>query len=130
VGAQEVHASFNGAVSQNMIAGFYEGVTFSAAGTAIASHNRDRESANTATMVITHTPTLTLDGTQLTDVYIPGGSKSTAGGGQAASFNEWELSPNTAYLLRISNTIVSPASAGHAGIDIEFYEPNQSPDQP
>tara|TARA_R110000764_G_scaffold36736_1_gene81952 strand:+ start:20741 stop:21325 length:585 start_codon:yes stop_codon:yes gene_type:complete len=130
VGADEFHAAFNGAVSQNMIAQIYEGVTFSAAGTSLPCFNRDRESANTATMAITHTPTLTLDGTLMTDIFIPGGAKSTASGGTAASFNEWELAPNTDYLLRISNTVVSPASAGHAGIDVEFYEPNQTPDTP
>lgn len=125
-GARDLHVSFTGTVSQDMLAAIYETPTFSAAGTTITARNRNREPehGDVSVTTFTHTPTLTGDGTILNDTYIPGGQKNSAGGGGAASFVEWELPPNGVWLLRVSNTLVSPASAGHAGITIEFYEPD------
>lgn len=125
-GVNDLHVSFHGTVSQDMTAAIYETPTFSAAGTPIIARNRNREAehGDVNTTVFTHTPTLTGDGTLLNDTFIPGGSKNNAGGGSGASFVEWELPPGGSWLLRISNTLVSPAAAGHAGVTIEFYEPD------
>lgn len=123
-GAREVHLQLNGSVSQDMTATLYEATTFSAAGTTVLCRNRNREFPDAALTTITHTPTLTGDGDTLEDQYLPGGQKSSAVGGSGSSFNEWELEPNSVYLARISNTLVSPAAAGHAGVALEFYEPD------
>jgi len=115
------HARFIGSVAHNMKAELFEDPTTSADGTAVACTNRNRFSSNTATTLVFAGPTVTGDGTRLVEFFIPGGDKQSAGGGLGQSFEEWILSPGD-YLVRISNNILNPASAGWAGLTIDFYE--------
>lgn len=83
---------------------FYEGPTFSAAGTAIDVFNRNRNSSNADLLAVTYGPTITGTGTQL-QVDKLGSGKSI--GGTASRQEEWLLKNNTAYLLRVTNDTTS-----------------------
>lgn len=78
----------------------YEGTTTSADGTAVTAVNRDRNSSNTAGLVVTHTPTITGVGTQIAS-YKMGSSQKT--GGTVRANAELILKQNTKYLIRITN---------------------------
>lgn len=78
----------------------YEGTTTSADGTAVTAVNRDRNSTNTAALVVTHTPTVTNVGTQIASYKM--GSMQKAGG-EVRGNNELVLKQNTKYLIRITN---------------------------
>ncbi len=80
----------------------YEGTTTSSSGSAVTEHNTNRNSTNTADMVVTTEPTVTGDGTLIHERYIPTAGKDT---GQIAGslFEEWVLKPSTKYLIRFTN---------------------------
>ena len=79
---------------------FTEGVSTDADGTAITEFNRDRNSSNTAEMVLTHTPTNPAGGTVLSNSRK--GSGKQTGGTQRGVF-ELILKQNTKYLINITN---------------------------
>lgn len=98
---------------------FYEGTTFSAAGTAAGAVDHNRDTANVALGTFTHTPTLTADGSLLFASEIIGGRGGNAVGGETSSFQEWILAPSTNYLLRLTNT---SGQAQVAIIQVDFYD--------
>lgn len=118
-----MHLRMSGAVTHQMVIELFEGTTFSAAGTPLTSHNRNRFSTNTAGANITLAPTLTGDGTLLAGVLVPGGTADAPVGGQAETFGEWILDGSKVYMLRISNDILTVAAAGRFGLSFNFYEP-------
>ena len=82
----------------------YEGTTFSAAGTAISPVNHNRSSANTCGCTVTHTPTITTDGTLIWSEYIAGGSGGlTPGAVQNVSTEQAVFDSNAVYLFRLTN---------------------------
>lgn len=97
---------------------FFEGTTTSADGTGITVFNRNRNSANTAGTVITHTPTITDDGTRLHDLYSPTGGKDV-GSDTLGLGEEWTLAPSTKYLLRLTN---NSGAVLDFSLEIMFYE--------
>lgn len=99
----------------------FEDAVASVAGTGLTNVNRDRNSANTAETVVTHTPTLTSDGTQLTETLIPGGGAVGGNviGGSLNSFEEFELKPNSVYLIRLTN---ESGAAADMAASLVFYE--------
>lgn len=118
---QSAHMRFVAAGGGDVEIELYEGATFSAAGTPMSASNRNRSSANTADSIITHTPTLTGDGTELHNTLGPGGSGFFATpGGESRTFEEWVLAPATVYLFRVSNRsgVAAPVS-----VTLDFYEP-------
>ena len=123
------HIRFTGTVEHTMLGQLWEAPTTSADGTPLLVSNRNRFSANTAGTLFFGAPTVTDPGTQLMDFLMAGGNKNTASGGSGSSFEEWILAPGD-YIARVSNTILSPAAAGYAGVVMDFYEPGQSPDIP
>jgi hypothetical protein len=85
---------------------FYEGTTATDDGTVVPNFNRNRNSSRAAGMVITHTPTLTLDGTLLHTRLVPdvGGPGGNVGGAVSPDLGEeWILKPETNYLIRLTN---------------------------
>lgn len=100
---------------------FYEGTTFSAAGTVITPPNRNRFSSNVANGTWTHTPTTTADGTALFLGLIPGGSGGNASGGTLPEFDEWVLAQSTNYLIRARNIT---ATVQPIAVTVEFYDTN------
>lgn len=106
----------------NALMQMYEGVTFSAAGTAMTLTNHNRNSSKVIPSGVTHTPTITGLGTQLNGTkLIPGGSGGTSSGGTGDFAREFVLKPSTNYLLRITNIsgIAQPMST-----TIEGYIPD------
>lgn len=97
----------------------FEGTTFSAAGTAVNAVNRNREVLRPATTVITLDPTITLVGTQLDVLFVPGGAGGNASGNFADFEMEWLLAPNTDYLVRFTNTA---GTTQPAHVHLEWYE--------
>lgn len=97
----------------------YYGTTTSADGTTIPSFNRNFNSSNTANLVVTHTPTITADGTLFHDRLVPSPAKD-AGIVTPDLGEEWLLAPGQKYLTRITNNSGGP-------IDLTFellwYEP-------
>jgi hypothetical protein len=63
-------------------------------------------------------PTVTVDGTLLVGVMIPGGSTGQTIGGQVSTFEELILIPGD-YLIRVTNLA---AQAQPVGIGIDWYE--------
>ena len=118
---RSAHTLLSVAVGGDAEAELFEGTTFSAAGTAATPVNKNRLSAIAAVTTVTHTPTLTLDGTQIASGFIPGGTKAQAGGGQGASFAEWVLASDTVYLVRLTNRA---GNVQPLGIVVDFYEPD------
>ena len=78
----------------------HEGATVVASGTQITAFNRDRNSINTATAIIYHTPTISNDGLLLHAAQLGSGKKS---GGETRSLNEIILRQDTNYILRVIN---------------------------
>jgi hypothetical protein len=94
----------------------YEGTTTSADGTVIPVFNRNRNSANTPGLVLTHSPTVTDVGTLIHDRLVPsaGAGVGQKHGSISAGFGEeWVFKPSTKYLVRLTN------NAG-AAIDITY----------
>ena len=83
---------------------FYKDTTYSDAGTTITSFNRNGNSANIATTLVYHTPTITDVGTLVGTIQQGDGKK--AGGSDRLS-NEFILKRNTSYLVRITNLTAS-----------------------
>ena len=83
----------------------YEGATTSADGTALSEINQDRNSLTTATIVATHTPSVTGTGTE---IYVKSfgtasGGPSTRSGGLSHADQEVILKQNTKYLIRVDS---------------------------
>lgn len=78
---------------------FYEGPTVTANGTAMQINNNNRNSSNTATMSIYYGSTISVVGTALEGVIVPG-ARGVVGNDVT---EEWDLAPSTDYLLRITN---------------------------
>ena len=90
-----------------------EGTTFSAAGTALTAQNRNRESALVAASTWTHTPTVTLAGTELARWAVLAREKTS---------QEFILAANTDYLLSLEQ--YSQVTATDVAWELCFYEPD------
>ena len=99
-----LHVRFAGSTGGNATNAFYEGTTFSAAGTAVTPVNRNRRSPNAARGTFTSGPTITDDGTPIFLGYTGGGAGGSASGTASTSFEEYILAASTTYLARITNT--------------------------
>jgi len=84
--------------------GFYEGSTTSAAGSAVTEFNRNRNSANTAAVVVTTGPTITGDGTLIFTAQSGAGQRV---GGDVRAQNEFILKQNTKYILRVTSAVAT-----------------------
>jgi hypothetical protein len=96
---------------------FFEVPTYSSAGTTLTSYNRNRQLAGTYTdfLGITHTPTLTGDGTK---IYIKRIGSGKVSGGASNRADEFVLKNNTPYLLRVTN---ATTSANWCNFDLNYY---------
>lgn len=103
-GANEVTMGLIGSVSGQADFQLFEDTTFSDAGSTVTPVCRDRANPLTSTVTVTHTPTLTADGTQLVEVILPGGTRVQAVGSLTFGPQSWILAPSKVYMLRIENT--------------------------
>lgn len=83
----------------------YEATTTSADGTSVTSYNNNRNSVNTAGILVYHTPTVTGVGTQIKAVVI--GSGLLRESGEYRQEHELVLKQNTKYLIRVTNATAS-----------------------
>lgn len=94
----------------------YEDATTSADGTGVTEVNRDRNSGSAATVVVTHTPTVSTTGTLICQDHWGSGKKS---GGADRAIEEWILKQNAKYLVRVTN---ATGSANQIAIALNWYE--------
>jgi len=96
----------------------FEGTTTSADGTPVTAFNRNRNSANTPSLQVFHTPTITGDGSQIHDRYIVdngGLGSNQIGVYRSAQGEEWVLKPDTKYLVRYVNNSGNAIILGFEG---------------
>lgn len=118
--ASGMHIVFDVASGGNAEVYFFRSPIFSAAGTAMSCANKNEYSSNTTSATITHTPTITDDGTQLSSHFLPGGTRGSSTGGQNGTYNrEIILKDGLAYMSRLTNTsgVSQPVS-----FSMEWYE--------
>jgi hypothetical protein len=116
---EHTHIALHVGCGGNAEVEFFEAPTSTADGSALARVNRNRLSANTATMLVFEGPTVTVDGTQLAVGFVPGGTGGNAIGGSLDTFGEWILDPND-YLVRLTNRA---GAAQPAAVSLMWYEP-------
>jgi hypothetical protein len=92
----------------------YEGMTYSATGTPMASRNRNRNSANAPLTVVYEDPTVSTTGNLLWAMLSGSGNN---GSGADRSANEWLLAPGE-YLYRIT----SRSASCKVLVRFEWYE--------
>ncbi len=94
-------------------------------GTSVPLYNMRRNSANVPLSTLVHTPTVSSVGSTalIPGRYLPGGASTPSRvGGEVRPSTEWNLKPNTKYLLRVTN--VSGASITISAA-MAFYEHNE-----
>lgn len=111
------HARFTASIGGDGQGQLFEAPTTSADGTPLAAINRNRFSGNTADVLVFGGPTVTGDGTQLTNILIPGGTFISAGG-EGKTFDEFVLAPGD-YLARLTNLTTGDEPAG---LQLAWYE--------
>lgn len=115
----EAHFLRNVVVGGDAKVQLYEGTTTSASGSEITPQNRNRTSTNVASCEVYSGPTITDDGTLISDQFLPGGvQKAQSVGAESRGWNEWVLAPGN-HLLRLTN-ISGAAQIAH--IELNFYE--------
>lgn len=108
VGSKEAHTEWRVIGKYDTQIDFYEGTT-KTTGTNISEINENRNSANAATVSVTHTPGGAGDGTLIHTVRNGDDSTFFGGGAQfnANRENEIVLATNTKYLMRITSYTAS-----------------------
>jgi hypothetical protein len=96
----------------------FEGATVSG-GTLVASINRNRTSVTSPGALVTHSPTVSADGTELYEEFVAGGKWGQSAGGAIRTESEWVLAPATTYVFRIINR---SGTTARASISCEWYE--------
>lgn len=118
----EMHGFLQAASQGDFEIRIFEEPTFSAAGTAMTVLNKNRNSSIASGTTVTHTPTLTDDGTPFPPAFVAGGSGGNAAGAQSTAFlGEIIFKANTNYLFRLINK--SGQAATMMG-RLEWYEPD------
>lgn len=93
----------------------FEDPTSSANGTAKTIVQKNRNSSNVPSMLVYHTPTVSVDGTLLSKKLFGEGKKE---GGEDRSSDEWILKQNSKYLIKTT----SAAADNITSIELVWYE--------
>ena len=117
-GAYTVHLVYTAAVSAEFEIRLYEDTIISSDGTFLPVLNKNRGSVNTTTLLAFLGPTVTGIGTELRVNLLPGAQKDKEVGAILGEFPEYNLKPDTNYLIRLSNT---SGGTSKVAMDIEFY---------
>ena len=107
----------------------YKDTTVSANGTEIVSWNRNLNSSNTAGCKIYTGPTITADGEQIHDRFIPdnGGTGINDVGTISPNFGEeWILTPSSNFLIRLTNNSGGAITVTFEMLWYELGYPNKS----
>lgn len=118
------HLIVNAAIGGDGLLQIYEGAVFTG-GTPVNVVNHKFYSTNVAGETVVHTPTISNDGVNKIDHYIPGGTGGVAVGGVGGRHEEILLKPATNYLIRLTNV---SGQARRAAIDLLWYQSVQIPD--
>lgn len=116
-GAKRLHALFilAAGAGSDCFAYLFETPTVSNAGTPVTISNRRLGTTTSSDATITHTPTLSADGTQRFFRLLPFGQDINS---NVADRQEWILAKNTTFLLRLTN---KGSSAANLGMGMSFY---------
>lgn len=118
--SSEFHAQFSATATGDCTVNLYVGTTFSAAGTSVTMSNHKLDSANTPPVTVTHTPTVTANGTQFNGTeLLAAGTKHSSGGGQAGFANEVIIPAGYVLMLVVTNV---SGSAVKMALSVEGYE--------
>jgi len=103
--------------ADNLSGFFFEGSSGASGGTALVPSNRNRTSTVTTDSILTQGATVTNNGTQISELFIPGstGVGGTRTGSDLSGTNEWVLKPDTLYTIVLTN-----GSSGNNTIFLEF----------
>lgn len=112
------HLRFHAAVGGDTRVQLYEGTTVSANGTQRTPLNRNRFSSKTPVTEVYFSPTITTDGSLISDQFSPGGTGPLSAGGESGTWEEWVLNPGN-YLLRATN--ISGATT-FVHLEVDWYE--------
>lgn len=77
----------------------FSGPTLSAEGTAVTPFNRNQNSTNTSDMLVKHTPTITTNGTKISEKWIGSTGFRADIGGETRGDSEIILKANTQYMI-------------------------------
>lgn len=115
-GANVVHFLPKISVDNALIFQILEGSTVTVDGSALTFRNRNRGSANTALTTAFAGSTVTVDGTAIYNSLL-GAAKAV---GDSRSEDEWNLLPNTTYVLKLDN---SPGTGvTDVSVNLDIYE--------
>lgn len=115
---EHVHSDFAIDAQGSFEFELFEGPTITDMGTSIPVVCRNYELNNSINVVVTHTPTVSADGTRKRIGLIAAGQGNKAGGGRGSFDAEMLLKSATSYLLRLTNV---SGSAQALGFTMQFY---------
>jgi hypothetical protein len=98
---------------------FYKNPTTSDLGTLVEPVSRNQIAGQVATTLFYRSPTVTTTGIQLAETWVFGGAGGIASASLGGFVDEWILTPNTTYLLRLINR---SGQARHMQQTYNFYE--------
>lgn len=120
VTAAEMHALFTASASGDCTMQLYTGTTFSNAGTAVSMSNHKLSSPNVSPATLTHTPTVTDNGTVFNGTeFLAGGTKHSGGGGKAGFGNEIIVPVGGVVLFVVTNV---SGGAVKMALSVEGYK--------
>lgn len=111
-----VHLLINVMSESEMSFTFYEDTVTSNNGTAVFTHNSNRNSTNTAGLSVSHSPTIS-DVGNIMQVKHWGSGRGVGGDGRGE--NEWILKQNAKYLIRVTN---ATSNNNQTEIELFWYE--------
>lgn len=111
-----LHITMDLFVEAELLIYIYEAPTTLNDGTLITAYDRNRDTGNTPTALVHHSPNITANGTQIAFSYVPAGKFSS--GGQSTRF-EWIFKKSTKYLVRIQNLL---GTASQYSVNFDWYE--------
>jgi hypothetical protein len=117
-----MHCLYEIAAGGDVEVNIFEEPTATADGPVVTHSNRNRYSTNASNSVITHSPTISVDGVNLGGggKLIPGGSGGNAGGGSDGGFGrELTCRSGRAYLVRSTNR---SGQARDMSISLDWYQ--------
>ena len=109
------HWSLQAQATGSVVVQLFEGSVLVSNGAAITRLNRNRNSLNTSKTLAYHSPTITSDGTKLSEKWVGSEGWRSDISGSFASTNHFLLKQNTTYLLRL--TALSSGIKGGVGGD-------------
>ncbi len=118
VGAVDAYLDCFVSAGVDVLVEIFEGPTTTADGAALPTFNRKRSSPKVATALFFDLPTVTVDGTRITRLLIPGGGPGNSAG-LAISIPVSMILTTGDYILRVTNR---DAGLADIGVITSFYE--------